>query len=73
MMKKTRILSAILAMLMLAAPLASCATGDGYGETLGPQQTAANDEADTDIKDELPSDLNYGGQEITIISRDMEG
>ena len=73
MMKKTRILSAILAMLMLVGPLASCATGDGDGETQGPQQTVANDEADTDIKDELPSDLNYGGQEITIISRDMEG
>ena len=73
MKKKTRILSALLAALMLAGPLASCANGDEPDETKEKTTTAAAQEEDTEITDDLPAFLDYDDQEITIISRDMEG
>ena len=74
-MNKTRLLSGILASLMLLGSLASC------GETVetpdsGPADTkaaAAVTEVETELTDELPDDLNYGGDEIIIISRYREG
>ena len=68
----TRVLSAILAALMLAGSLVSCANDTESDETNDQKQTAAATEEDTDIQDELPT-LDFGGQEITIISRDLEG
>ena len=70
-MKKTRFLSAFLALLMLVGPLASCATGDLPDDTKA-EQTAAATEEGTGITDDLPA-LDYNDQEVTIISRDMEG
>ncbi len=71
MKKKTRFLSALLAVLMAVGPLASCAnTGDTNDDV--DQTTAAVGEEETKL-DSLPNDLNYGNEEITIISRDMEG
>ena len=72
-MKAKRILCALLASLMLAGSLTACATsGDDTQETQAAQTTAAAEE-ETGITDDLPSDLNFGGQEISIISRDREG
>ena len=70
-MKKTRILSAILAMLMLVGPLASCATGDGNTDESNTNDSSAVTEEDTELKDELPDNLNYGNDEIILISRDI--
>ena len=73
-MKKTRFLAALLAVLMLLGTLASC------GETVeDPANTEENTvgaevtEPETELTDWLPDDLNYGGDEITIISRYREG
>lgn len=71
MNKKTRFLSALLAMLMLVGSFAACANGGDNSDT--PKDTQAQTEADTGISDNLPSDLNYAGAEVTIISRDREG
>ena len=71
-MKKT--LAAILAALMLAGSLTACATGDDTpDDTKTPAQTTAAIEDDTELKDSLPDDLDYGGKEITIISRGRLG
>ena len=70
-MKKTRILSAILAMLMLVGPLASCATGDGNTDESNTNDSSAATEEDTELKDELPDNLDYGNDEIILISRDI--
>ena len=70
--KKIRILSAFLASLMLLGTFASCATSgdDDVADTQGSQAVT---EGETEIRDNLPGNLNYAGSEITIISRDMEG
>ena len=70
-MKKTRILSAILAMLMLVGSLAACASGDGNTDESNTNDSSAATEEDTELKDELPNDLNYGNDEIILISRDI--
>ena len=71
-MKKTRILAGLLAALMLAGSLAACAKGDTEPtDTKSPSDTSA--ETGDAITDNLPADLNYGGEEITIISRYLEG
>ena len=69
-MKKTRFLSALLAVLMAVGPLASCANTDIQDPTA--ETTAAVGEEETQL-DSLPDDLDFGNQEVTIISRDMEG
>ena len=70
-MKKTRILSTILAMLMLVGPLASCATGDGNTDESNTNDSSAVTEEDTELQDELPDNLDYGNDEIILISRDI--
>ncbi len=74
-MNKTRLLSGILASLLLLGSLASCAE-----TTETPDSTPADTKADaavteveTELTDELPDDLHYGGDEIVIISRYREG
>jgi hypothetical protein len=73
MMKAKRILSALLAALLLAGTMTAC------GESQDPprEETTANQvtetEAETDLSDGLPDDLDFGGQEITFISRYLEG
>ena len=71
-MKKTRFISALLALLMVIAPLASCATGDEPDETKEKQTVGDTAEGETEIADDLPA-LDYGDEEFSIISRDMEG
>ena len=72
-MKKTRFLSALLAALMLVAPLASCANGDDPVETGDKATNDTGSEEDTGVHDDLPSSLDYDKAKITIISRDLEG
>ncbi len=72
-MKKNRLLSALLALLMLAGSLTACATGDTPSDTQPDQTSSSAEEVDTALRDELPSDLDYGGDEITFISRYREG
>ena len=72
MKKKTRFLSALLAVLMAVGPLASCATIDDSTDDSNHVTTAAVSEEETKL-DALPADLDYGNEEITIISRDLEG
>ena len=74
-MNKTRSLSCALALLMLAGSLIACSTGEISDETgdTNSQTQAAVSEGETVIRDNLPSDLNYGGDEITFISRYREG
>ena len=72
MSKKTRFLSALLAGLMLVGSLSACANG-GDDTPDDSQGTQGVTEENTGISDSLPSDLNFAGQEITIISRDLEG
>ena len=67
-MKIKALLSAILASLMLAGSLASCANNDP-AETQSPDGTTSAVESETELTDNLPDDLNYGGTTITVISR----
>ena len=74
MKKSTRLLSAILAALMLAGSLASCATSDENTDTQAPDVTqAAVTEGETVPRDSIPDDLDFGGDEVTFISRYREG
>ncbi len=73
-MKLTRILCALLALAMLLGCFAACAatTEDSEG-TRDPSGTVNESENDTELVDWLPDDLDYGGDEVTIISRYREG
>ena len=63
-MKSKRTLSLALALLLLGGSLVSCATGaDDPVDT--DSQTTAAEEDENAIKDNLPADLNYGGDTIT--------
>lgn len=71
-MKAKRILASLLATLMLAGSLAACAKGDEPEDTkMTGQSTEAPGEEDTELKDSLPDDLNYGNDDIILISRDI--
>ncbi len=72
MMKSKRTLSLLLALLLLGSSLVSCATGADDPIDTDSQTTAAEEEEDA-IKDNLPADLNYGGDTITFISQYVEG
>ena len=74
-MNKNRILSGLLASLMLLGSLVSCGevienTDTGSADT---QADAAVTEVETELTDSLPDDLNYGDDEVVIISRYREG
>ena len=66
-----RIVSAILASLMLAGTLASCASGADNSETTA--DTSGETESEVLISEDLPEDLYYNDDEVTIISRYKEG
>lgn len=73
-MKMTRILAALLALVMLVGSFAACGENiedpaNSDAVTTAPVET----EPETELTDWLPSDLNYNGTEITIISRYREG
>jgi PBP1b-binding outer membrane lipoprotein LpoB len=67
-MKAKRILSTLLAALLLAGSLTACATGNEDD----PQQTTSSEETETNL-DDLPAGLNYNGTEIIILSRGRLG
>ena len=71
-MKMKRIISAILASLMLVGTLASCAAGGENVETTNAATDVVTEE-ETLISANLPDELDYGGDEVTIISRYLEG
>ena len=73
-MKLTRILSALLATLMLSACFTACGVTPDDPAVTNPGATSAEEsELETELTDWLPDDLNYEGDEITIISRYREG
>ena len=68
-----KILCILLALMMLLPTLASC--GDGGDDTTAPsaQTTAPKDEDETGrnaVKDNVPTDVSYGGEEVTFFQRD---
>lgn len=67
-----RIISAILASVMLVGTFASCAAGNENGETTV-DPAATETEAATVFSPTLPEDLYYEDDEVTIISRYKEG
>ena len=68
-MRSKRVLALLLSALLLLPTLASCATGDTSTDD-GSSTTASTNETNTDeLKDSLPDDLDYEGDEIVIISR----
>ena len=73
-MKFTRALSVALAALMLVSSFTACGTSnDDPGNDTAPDGTTAVTEADTSLKDNLPDDLNYDGEEINFYSYYKEG
>ena len=73
-MKCKRALSLLLALLMAGASLVSCANdGDDAAADSNNQATETHSEEETEIQDNLPDDLNYGGDTITFISQYVEG
>ena len=69
-MKKTRILAAFLASLTLLSSLAACSIGGDDTETTASADTAEETKVEQ-LKDNLPGDLNYAGDEIVFITSDQ--
>ena len=74
-MKPTKILAMLLARLMLVSSFAACGetADDPSVTTQSGDTTAAESEAATELTDDLPDDLFYDDDEITIISQYREG
>ena len=70
-MKSKRTLSLLLSLLLLAGSFTACATSEEPADTK-PLSTVAPEE-DTALKDNLPDNLNYGGEEINFYSFYEEG
>ena len=68
-MKSKRILSALLAGLLLSSSFVSCATTpDDPEDTRAAATTATVTEEDTGLRDNLPDDLDFNDTEITFLS-----
>ena len=74
-MKAKRILSTLLAALMIAGTMTACgeATEEPPVDTPAPTDQITETEAETMVTDSLPDDLDFNGTEITFISRNLEG
>ena len=73
-MKLTKPLALLLALLMLVGTFAACGEATDDPAVTNPGATSDEvTEPETELTDWLPDDLNYGGDEITIISRYREG
>ena len=73
-MTSKRFLSVLLASLLLSSTLTACGTNtDDPEQTHGAQSGLAVIEDETALSDDLPDDLDYDGDEISIISRYQEG
>ena len=70
-MKKTRLVALVLAMLMAGSTLVACGKTEDPEETKasGAVTTAPVEEGETAIRDNLPDNLKYGNDEVTILSR----
>ena len=62
-MKATRILSLLLAVLMLTSSLAACSAGTDDPADTDLKGTTADTEEDTGPRDNLPEGLDYGGDD----------
>lgn len=71
--KLNRIVSLILASLLLAGSLTACAADTDPSETRGESPTTAEDTSETELSDNLPEGLHFNGDEIIFISRYREG
>lgn len=71
-MKKTRFLAAFLAALTMLSSLAACSTPDDSEDTDDSIVTSGETE-DPALRDELPGNLNYSGDEIVFITNDQIG
>lgn len=72
-MKFKRILAAGLALLMFGSSLAACGEPPAETEDTEAATSAAEADTESEIKDDLPDNLNYEGDEVTIVSRYREG
>ena len=73
-MKITRVLSALLALLMLVGSFAACGKPvDRPDTSVADTDAATEPESETELTDSLPAELDYGGDEIVILSRYREG
>lgn len=76
MMKQKRVLSFMLALLLLCGALTACAEveqGEEPQTNAKPVASEQEETGETELRDRLPDDLNYGGDEIVFISRYREG
>ena len=69
MNKKRSILASLLSFLLLTGSLASCATISDEPADTPASDEAATVESETEIKDNLPDNLNYKNETINVISR----
>ena len=74
-MKAKRICALCLSLLLLGGSMTACATVDDTdGTEASSGETAGVTEGEeTELRDSLPDDLDYGEDEITFISRFREG
>ncbi len=74
-MKLPRILCVLLAFLMLAGSLAACGepVADPDTSTAADSGAVTEPESETELSDDLPDDLDYGEDEVVILSRYREG
>lgn len=77
-MKKLRILAAFLATTLFLSSLFACGTPEDpnasdQNTAEGASETMFETEIETEVTDDLPDNLNYGDDEITILSRRRDG
>ena len=71
-MKAKRLTTLILALLMAGSTFVACGNNtDSPEETTSSVSTSSDAEGESELKDALPDDLNYGNQEIVFISGDQ--
>ena len=74
-MKPKRLCALLMALLLLCGSLTACATPGGTDETdTAPKDNVSvTEEEETELRDGLPDDLDYGEDTVTFISRFREG
>ena len=70
-MKLTKLTALLLAILMMASTLVACGVSDNNPSDTTSREDShgTGSEASTELTDDLPDDLYYNNDEITIISR----
>lgn len=74
-MRAKRLCALFLSLLLLVGSITACASPEGADETEASSKEAANvtEGEETELRDSLPDDLDYGEDEVTFISRFREG